>query len=378
MSKKYPKVSVIILNLNGREIIPTCLSSLKELSYPKEKLEIIVVDNGSTDESVGFIKKNHPEVRIKLNSKNLGFCRPNNTAAKIAKGEYIVFLNNDMRVKKNWLEKLVDKVTESDKIATASSKILSWDGRRINHGGADSDIFLNARLEGYMKRNRKGYLNKDKEILFPSGGSMIVNRKLFFKSGGFDEDFFAYYEDVDFGIRLKIMGYENHFVHDSIVYHMHSATSKKMPKEKLRVIQMRNLLWIMIKNYSDENLSRMFAPTFLLSLQRTFEMAGNFRSEKYDFLRIKSSKEKKIPFHIMKGFELMLLSDLMGYNDILLKWSKFAKKRNLIQSRRKNDDREVFKLMKSKFIPVVDNPMYVELYNSFLDLFKIKEINDKK
>jgi len=370
--KKYPLVSIIILNLDGKKIIPFCLNSLRKINYPREKTEIIVVDNGSRDGSVSFIRKNYPEVKIIRNSKNLGFCKPNNVAAKKAKGEYLVFLNNDMKVEKDWLVNLVDKIVDKKNVATVSSKILSWDGKKINHGGADSDIFFNARLEGYMEKDSDKF-NKDKEILFPSGGSMIISRELFLSVGGFDNDFFAYYEDVDLGIRLKIMGYENHFASKSLVYHMHSATSKKLPVEKVRRIQIRNILWILIKNYSDENLNKILAPALLLSLNRTFEFAGNFQDKKYNAFRIESKKTKKVPLHLLRKFELLLISDMIGYTDILAKWQKFLKKREFVQKRRKVNDEEIFKLMKSKYTPIVENPQYKEVYESFLEFFKLRK-----
>lgn len=374
MDNRRPFVSIIVLNLNGKKIIPYCLDSLKKINYPKNNFEVVVVDNGSKDDSAYFIKKQYPEVVIIENEKNLGFCVANNRAVEKAKGEYVIFLNNDMRVEADWLNVLVDKITSNDKIATASSKILSWDGKKINYGGADSDVFMNARMEGYLDENKKTAYKEDKEILFPSGGSMIIKKDLFLNAGGFDEDFFAYYEDVDLGVRLKVLGYENHFVHNAIVYHMHSATSKKMPKEKLRVLQMRNTLWIILKNYSDANVNKFFTPALLLLLQRTFEIAGNFYPKKYDFLRIESSKAKMFPVEIMLKNELMLLSDMLGYSDILKNWKKLMEKRMQIQKQRKNSDEEIFKLMKSKYVPIVESKEYMEAYNNFLNFFKIKTI----
>lgn len=378
MNKEYPSVSIIILNLNGKHIIHHCLDSLRKVNYPKDKTEIIVVDNGSKDGSADFVKSNYPEVILLKNNENLGFSAPNNAAAKKAKGEYLVFVNNDMRVEKNWLSRLVEGITTKEGAATCSSKILSWDGNTIDHGGSDSDVFMNARLDGYRKESKSNSFNQFKEILFPSGGSMIVEKELFLEVGGFDDDFFAFYEDVDLGIRLKILGYKSYFVPDSVAYHMHSATAKKIPIEKLRVLQLRNILWVILKNYSAENLGKYFAPAMLLSLKRTFDDCGGFELQKYDFWKINSPKKKKIPLHLMNKNEFLLFSDLIGYNDILLKWDKFMGKRKWIQKRRKCGDEEIFSMMKSRFIPIVENPEYKKLYNSFLELFGIEKKTDEK
>lgn len=378
MNNNQPFVSIIVLNFNGRHIVHHCLDSLRKVDYPEDKKEIIVVDNGSRDGSADFIKNKYPEVILLKNRENLGFSAPNNSAAKKANGEYLVFVNNDMRVEKEWLAKLVKGIQEKKDAATCSSKIISWDGKRIDHGGADSDVFANARLEGYQEDNKQDSFNQPKEILFPSGGSMIIKKELFMEVGGFDDDFFAFYEDVDLGIRLKILGYNNYFIPDSVTYHMHSATAKKLPIEKLRVMQIRNILWIIVKNYSAENFAKYFAPALLLSLKRTFDDCGGFKSGKYDAWRISSPKRKIVPIHLMKKNEFLLFSDLVGYDDILSNWDKFMEKRKWIQERRKCGDEEVFAMMKSRFIPIVKNPEYMQLYESFLEIFGIREKTDEK
>src|SRR5207237_1606751 len=100
-------VSMIILNYIVREHLESCLSSLQDLEFPKQQLEIIVVDNGSTDGSLGFVKARFPSVVLVQNETNLGFSKAANMGAERAKGEYLAFLNNDMRVEKNWLSVLV-------------------------------------------------------------------------------------------------------------------------------------------------------------------------------------------------------------------------------------------------------------------------------
>src|SRR4030066_704578 len=106
----YPLVTISVVNLNGKDYLGECLSSIKEMEYPMDKIEIIVVDNGSTDESGEFIKENYPDIKIIKNSKNMGFAYANNQAAKKAGGEYIAFLNNDMKVDKDWLAELLKPI----------------------------------------------------------------------------------------------------------------------------------------------------------------------------------------------------------------------------------------------------------------------------
>ena len=118
----YPLVTISIVNLNGSDYLRDCLDSLKNLSYPKEQIEIIIVDNGSTDDSIEFLNKNCPEARIIRNNSNFGFAKANNQAAAQAKGEYVAFLNNDTKVDENWLTELLKPIYGSDEIICSGSK----------------------------------------------------------------------------------------------------------------------------------------------------------------------------------------------------------------------------------------------------------------
>ncbi len=132
----FPRVSICIANLNGWRYLSQCIGSIKKLEYPQEKIEIIVVDNGSTDQSTELLARNFPEVKTVKNSHNMGFASANNQAAEAAEGEYLAFLNNDTRVDKNWLTELIRPVLGSREVAASGSKVLSADGKRIDFAGA--------------------------------------------------------------------------------------------------------------------------------------------------------------------------------------------------------------------------------------------------
>src|SRR5262245_6447313 len=119
-------VSVIILNYNGREHLDACLSSLLDLAFPKEQLEIVVVDNASTDDSVNLFKSRYPRVALIQNDFNLGFSKAANIGAARALGQYLAFLNNDMRVDKNWLSCLVETAHAEKGFACVGSTVLNW------------------------------------------------------------------------------------------------------------------------------------------------------------------------------------------------------------------------------------------------------------
>ena len=216
-----PKVSIIIVNYNGKELLQKCLDSLLNVKY--DNFEIILVDNNSTDGTVEFITKNHPSIiLIKLDS-NKGFAEPNNIAAKIAKGEYLLFLNNDTVVTHNFISEMV-KVMETDKkIAICQSLLLKPDGSIDSSGDFIDDLGV--------VYNSKTKIDEIREVSSAKGASMLVRSDIFKKLGGFDQKFFVTFEDVDLCWRSWILGYRVLIIPASIVYHVGGITIKKLKSE---------------------------------------------------------------------------------------------------------------------------------------------------
>ena len=216
-----PKVSIIIVNYNGKELLQKCLDSLLNVKY--DNFEIILVDNNSTDGTVEFITKNHPSIiLIKLDS-NKGFAEPNNIAAKIAKGEYLLFLNNDTVVTHNFISEMV-KVMETDKkIAICQSLLLKPDGSIDSSGDFIDNLGV--------VYNSKTKIDEIREVSSAKGASMLVRSDIFKKLGGFDQKFFVTFEDVDLCWRSWILGYRVLIIPASIVYHVGGITIKKLKSE---------------------------------------------------------------------------------------------------------------------------------------------------
>ena len=245
----YPKVAIIVLNWNGKQETIGCLESLKQITY--SNYEILLVDNGSTDGSVRCFKERYPEIKIIVNEENLGFAEGNNIAIKVALKDkymkYIVLLNNDTKVEPYWLEELV-KVAEPDKrVGSCQSKILSMSNPNIldavgisisKNGGAIQD--------GYKTRDIGKY-KQVKEIFGVCAGAALYRREMLTQIGLFDEDFFAYYEDVDLALRARLAGWKSMYVPEAIVYHIHSSTLGKNSNFKRYLLE-RNTYYYIIKN----------------------------------------------------------------------------------------------------------------------------------
>jgi GT2 family glycosyltransferase len=260
-----PTVSVIVVNWNGREHLTTCFRSLEASEYPRERLELILVDNGSTDGSLELMRRLFPRVRLVALPSNLGFTGGNNAGSEAASGEILVFFNNDMRIDAGAIPALVAAL--DDHHPCAAARVLSWNGRRIDFLRGTTSFEARGFQEHYGEP-RERWLDYDTTTFSPNGGAFAVTRAAYRRCGGFDDRFFAYYDDVDLGWRLRLVGSDVRVVPDAIVYHRHGATSRRFPSPQKRFLMERNALWTTLKNYGDETLSRTLGPILLLAAAR--------------------------------------------------------------------------------------------------------------
>jgi GT2 family glycosyltransferase len=255
-----PVISVIIPNWNGKRFLVECIDSLRAQSF--HDFEVILVDNGSTDGSAEFVEERYGDwIRIIRNKKNLGFAGGNNVGIRAARGDYIVLLNNDTWTDPHWLEELV-KATQSDPpVGMWGSKVCSFYQRdRIE--GVGELIYWDGlcRARGQYEHDR-GQYNAIEEILFPPGCGAMYRKSLFDGMGLFDEDFFAYADDSEIGIRARLAGWKCLYVPRAVVYHKNSGTAGQYSPLKAFYVE-RNRLWITIKYFP--------LPLLLLSIFFTF------------------------------------------------------------------------------------------------------------
>ena len=232
---EYPKVSIIIVNWNGKEYLSDCLTSVFNQTY--QNYEVILVDNGSTDGSVEFVRENYPNIKIIKLDKNYGFIKGNNIgmreASKNKDTKYIAWLDNDTKVDRNWLSELV-KIAESDeKIGICGSKIFFMDNPAIIY--STGHIFKWGMLidRGHGKID-KGQYNGKSDIFSASVAACLLKREMSEELGLFEESFFAGYdkgyEDPKLPWRANKIGWKTRYVPTSVVYHKAGGTRKKDSK----------------------------------------------------------------------------------------------------------------------------------------------------
>lgn len=271
-SKSEPKVAVLVLNYNGKNHLAECLQSLLILDY--ENYKVYVVDNGSADGSVKYANELFPWVEVIAFEKNLGFAKAYNEAIKKVDADLVALLNNDTKVDRKWLQELVNAILEDKLIAAVGSKILLYDNPQLlNHAGAKITLIGGGFDIGLYRQDANEY-NMKKPVGAVCGAAMLVKKDVFLEMGGFDDDFFAYFEDTDFCWRAWLYGYKVIYVPTSVVYHKLGGSWGRSSPQKVFLGE-KNRLSSMIKNVEWVNLIIGLFLTICFNMIRTIIYSRN-------------------------------------------------------------------------------------------------------
>jgi len=250
------RASIIIVNWNGLHLLKEYLPSVVEaVRWDGGKHEIIVVDNGSKDGSAKWIKKHYPEVNVISLSKNLGFGEGSNVGVKNARNRYIILLNNDMKVKKDFIPYLL-RHFEDDKIFGVTCKInmgpIIKDNMKIQETGFTRGTFQRGFVEIWQEEEK---IFSPEPVFYCGGGSSAFDREKFLELGGFDRMYRPfYYEDVDICYRAKKMGYRLIYEPKSVVYHKYRGTIRNFSPQYIRVVIEKNKILFVWSNLTSLSL----------------------------------------------------------------------------------------------------------------------------
>jgi len=281
-------LSIIIPNLNGENFLPACLQSLKNaINKAKISAEIILVDNASTDISpdffTSFCKKNKINYQLLSLKKNYGFAGAVNRGVKVTKTDWVLVCNNDLKIDQNWLYFISKALKhQSSKVplsnlAAISGTVLNYDGTAFESQGlkfyysGKCDNLSNG--QPFSPKALKHY-SSNALIWGASAALTLYNKKIFNLVGGFDEDFFAYEEDVDLSLRLHNLGYTTLYVPEALSYHLGGATSSRMGNFRHRM-DAKNWIYIILKNYSTTELFHYFPSIFVERLRNLSGLIKN-------------------------------------------------------------------------------------------------------
>ena len=221
--------SVVILNWNGRRHLERYLPSV--VAHTEGDAEVVVADNGSTDDSLQWLRLNYPDVRVIRLDRNYGFAGGYNRALREVESEYVLLLNSDVEVTAGWWQPLVEVLdTESDVAAVAPKLLADMERTKFEYAGAAGGFidylgypFCRGRILSNVEEDRGQYDNR-RDIFWASGAAMCCRRELFESLGGFDEDFFAHMEEIDLQWRMQLAGWRIVVEPKSVVYHLGGGT----------------------------------------------------------------------------------------------------------------------------------------------------------
>lgn len=339
MTPQKPLVSVIITNFNGVRWLKGSLDSLKKQTL--KSFEVIFVDNGSTDNSVDFVKKNYPKVKIVQSDKNLGFAGGNNFGYQKAKGKYILLINNDTRVEKDFLKKFVRGFDKFPNAGIVQSKIVWMDSpNKIDSCGSywtDTGFMY---YIGNSKNAKLAKYNKPFMVFSVKGASVMIKRELIEKIGFFDETYWSYYEETDLCHRAWIAGYESWYYPEPVCRHAIGGTSLTFKNDFIQFHNFKNKLSSFIKNLETANLIKIIPVFIILNVV-------------ISLMWILQGKYK----HSMSLFKAILWN-LKNLRSVL-------KKRSFIQKNRLKTDKDIFNLVRVNPKPIY----YYHLFNNNLALY---------
>jgi hypothetical protein len=321
---RWPLVSVLVLNYNGKRFLKACLDSLQAAAYPN--FEIVLIDNCSTDDSALFVEQNYPHVRILQTGSNAGYSRAYNLAFRSATGKYFVLLNNDVEVTPQWLDHLVAAAEADPHIAALQPKLLSLQEKsRFEYAGASGGFmdffgfpFLRGRVLSTMEID-EGQYDDAVEVFWTSGAAMFVRAEALNLSGDLDEDFVHHMEEIDLCWRLHLAGFKLKVIPAAVIYHYAGATITPDSFKKL-YWNFRNSIFMLIKNFESKNLWRSLSVRYLID---AFALLASLL--KLDF---------KMAFAIAKAHAWLILN-----------WRLIAQKRRETQARRRVSDQAIVKLL---------------------------------
>ncbi|MDO9396264.1 MAG: glycosyltransferase, partial [Herbiconiux sp.] len=366
-------VSVVVINFRGVDDTVECVRQTLALDVDSDHLEVVVVENGSGDDSAARLTAAFAteiaakRVRLVTSTENLGFTGGCNLGAKSAKGEFLAFLNNDAKPDADWIAKALEQFDVSPAVAAVGSKVLDWDGTTIDFAGPGLTWFGRGFKPALGEADGPAF-DRPRDILFGTGSALFVRRSVFAEVGGFDERLFMFYDDIDLGWRLTLKGYRVRFAPGSIVRHKHHGSMASFGQYREDYLLERNALIVLYKNIGDENLGRFLAGALALSSRRAVAETGT-DSGVFDIREAGGPGEQDADTSAPKK----VLSSVYGVDRFVAELPSLAGDRAAVQAGRVKTDTEVFRLAEGFFSPLSAEAGYLDGYQAVVDALGIRQ-----
>lgn len=360
-------VSVVLVNYRGADDTIAALEGLQRLAWPQDRLELVVVDNDSGDGSEERIRAAVPAAKVVQSGSNAGFAGGCNLGVEHATGEYVGFLNNDAKPHEDWVAAAVAVLEAEGDVGAVASKVLDWDGALVDY----VDGSLTWYGMGYKREVEKPdspQYDEPKDVLFGTGAAMFVRAELYREVGGFDERFFMFYEDVDLGWRLNLLGHRVRYVPTSLAYHRHHVTMKKFGNFRESYLLERNALLSMFKNYDDATLARTLPAAMALAVRRAVARTDTDATA-LDLQRSPGGDDEGTV-----TLPKMALTATYAIDYLVEQLPSLLETRRELQARRRRTDRELFPLFRQPIEPAYGMPSYLEAHGHLIEAFGVEPV----
>ena len=362
-----PRVSVVVVNYRRPDDTVACLRAFDEVDWPADRLEVVVVDNASGDGSAEVIRAGAPGATVVESKHNTGFGGGCNLGARRSSGDYLAFINNDARPAPGWIRAAVDVLDRNPGIGAVASKVLDWEGKLVDYVDGSLAWFG----MGYKREvGRTDSFDYDQahDVLFATGAAMFVRADLYRRLGGFDPRYFMFYEDVDLGWRMNLLGSRVRYVPTSVAYHRHHASMQGYGPWREHALLERNALFTIYKNYGDEALAAALPAALLLSVRRSVSRGGDDLAP-LDLARAGLDGENPT-LEVSKE----TLASTFAIDAFLDELPALREDRRRIQQTRRRTDAELLPLFRRVIEPAYSDARYLAGHEAVVDAFGIQDI----
>lgn len=352
-------MSVVLVNFRGADDTIAAIASLQELNWPQELLEIVVVENGSGDDSLAKLKSHESPAIIVESQVNLGFTGGCNLGVSHSSGEFVAFLNNDAKPHGDWIAEAMSTFARGMDIGAVASKVLDWKGESIDFADA-AVTWYGMGYKPHAGETDRHAWDTEKDVLFGTGAAMFIRASVFDELGGFDDNYFMFYDDVDLGWRLNLLGYRFRFQPRSLAFHKHHASMNKFGSYRETYLLERNALFTLFKNLDDESLAQVLPGALLLAVRRAVAR-GDADSTEFDLRRSGNDGEASAPV------DKQTLAGVYAIDQFVEKLPEIKVAREAVQRTRRRSDRELKELFGKTDEPAYPIESYLRGYEKIVD-----------
>jgi GT2 family glycosyltransferase/glycosyltransferase involved in cell wall biosynthesis len=359
------RVSVVLVNFRGADDTIEAIHRLREIDAPADSVEIVVVDNASGDDSVERLRE-IPGIRLIESVVNSGFAGGCNTGAAASTGEIIAFLNNDAKPDPSWISAALAAFDESPRIGAVASRVLDWEGVLVDYIGSGMTWF-GMGYKPFTSEPPPAHVPTSRaDVLFGTGSAMFVRREVYEQLGGFDERFFMFFEDVDFGWRLNLLGYRFVYEPKSLAYHRHHASMVGFGDFKEQYLLERNALYSIYKNFESSTLVDNLPAALALAVRRSIDK-GRLDSEQLDLRRPGGDDVLEMPV------PKITMAGVFAIDQFVQQLPGLRADRAIVQATRVRSDASIWPLFGFTDMPAFESDRYSDGYENIVEAFEVVE-----